>query len=56
MKYNVEIIETLRKVVEVSANSEEEAIEKVQNMYFAEEIVLDSDDFDNLVEFNLQED
>lgn len=56
MQYNVEIVETLRKVVEVSANSKEEAIEKVQNMYFAGEIVLDSDDFDNMVKFNLQED
>ena len=44
MKYNVEIVETLRKVVEI------------EEMYFNEDIVLDSDDFDNSVEFNLQDD
>ncbi|BAG09099.1 hypothetical protein FMG_P0050 (plasmid) [Finegoldia magna ATCC 29328] len=56
MKYNVEIVETLRKVVEIEAKTEEEAIRKVEEMYFNEDIVLDSDDFDNLVEFNLQDD
>ena len=53
MKYNVEIVETLRKVVEIRAKSEQEAIEKTRNLYFAEEIVLTSEDFDNFVEFNL---
>lgn len=56
MKYNVEIVETLRKVVEVSANSEEEAIRKVEEMYFNEDIVLGADDFDNDVVINLLED
>lgn len=56
IKYNVEIVETLREVVEIEAKTEEEAIRKVEEMYFNEDIVLGAENFDNLVEFNLQED
>ena len=49
IKYNVE-------VVEIEAKTEEEAIRKVEEMYFNEDIVLGAENFDNLVEFNLQED
>lgn len=56
IKYNVEIVETLREVVEIGAKTEEEAIRKVEEMYFNEDIVLGAENFDNLVEFNLQED
>ena len=42
MKYTVEITETLQKQIEVEANSDEEAIEKVSKRYKKCEIVLDS--------------
>lgn len=40
-KYYVEITETLQKVVEVEAESEEEAVDKVHVDYINENIVLD---------------
>lgn len=43
--YTIEIIETLSKVVEVKANSKEQALEKVREQYYESEIVLDSEDF-----------
>ena len=43
-KYNIEIKETLSRVIEIEAPSVEEAINKVRAMYRAEEIVLDGDD------------
>lgn len=43
--YNIEIQEFLSKVVEVKAASVEEAISKVKEMYYNEEIVLDADDY-----------
>ena len=56
IKYNVEIVETLREVVEIEAKTEEEAIRKVEEMYFNEDIVLGAENFDNDVVFNLLED
>lgn len=47
MKYQVEIIETLTKVVEVEANSESEAWEMVNKQYRKSEIVLGGDDFED---------
>lgn len=44
-KYEIEIIETLSKVVEVKANSLDEAIDKVQRGYSNEEYILDADSF-----------
>lgn len=38
--FKVEIEETLSDVIEVMAESEEEAISKIRLMYFSEEIVL----------------
>lgn len=46
-EYAVEIIETLTRVVYVEAESEYEALEKVSDMYYSEEIVLDSSDHTN---------
>lgn len=43
--YQVEITETLQRVVEVEAESEEEAIETIEEQYRDEEIVLDYNDF-----------
>ena len=44
-KYLVEITETLQKQITVSANSREEAEQKVRNKYKNEEIVLDESDY-----------
>ena len=44
-KYEVIIYETLSRSVEVEAKDVDEAREKVRNMYFNEEIVLDSSDY-----------
>ncbi len=41
----VEIKEVLARVVEIEANSKEEALEKASQMYHNEEIVLDDGDF-----------
>ena len=55
MKYKIEILETLRRIVEVDAKNEEEAMDKVGRMYYNSDIVLGADDFDNEVVFNLLE-
>ena len=41
-KYSVEIKETLSKVIEVEANSESDAIIKISQEYYDEEITLTS--------------
>ena len=47
MKYSFKIIETYSKSVEVEAESEDEAFEKVRDSYEAGEIEFDvADDFD----------
>lgn len=46
MKYNVRIIETLSRIVEVEADSRDEAWDKVETQWKHSEIVLDADDFD----------
>ena len=46
-KYNVEIIETLSKVVDQEATSYEEAEKLVMNKYKNEEIILYSEDYVN---------
>lgn len=43
-EYDVEIHETLSKVVKIKATSKDEAIAKVHSMYKNQEIVLDSED------------
>jgi len=43
--FEIEIVETLRRVVSIDANSEDEARQSVIDQWHAEEIVLDSDDF-----------
>lgn len=53
MKYKIEILETLRRVIEVDAKNEEAAMDKVERMYYNSDIVLGADDFDNEVVFNL---
>lgn len=46
MKIDIKITEILSRVVSVEANSLDEAISKVEDMYKNEEIVLDYNDFD----------
>lgn len=51
-EFEVEVYETLIRIVTVEANSEEEAIELVKHDYNNAELVLDSDDFFD-VDFNV---
>ena len=44
-QYFITVIETLKKKVEVYADSEEEALEKVENAYHKCDIILDENDF-----------
>lgn len=55
-KYQVEVAETLARIIEVSAESEAEAIEKVEQMYYDSAIVLDSNDMDGDAQFQIIED
>lgn len=45
MEYIVEISETLSKRVNISADSEKDAIRQAKKMYLKSEIVLSADDF-----------
>lgn len=45
--YEIEIEETLQKVVKINANSLEEAIEIAREKYLNEEFVLDYQDYKN---------
>lgn len=51
-EYQVEIVETLVRIVTVEADSIDEAIANVMDKYNNAELVLDSDDFFD-VNFNL---
>jgi len=50
MKINIEVKETLTRIVSVNAETVDDAISKVEDMYFREEVVLDYADFDGNVE------
>ena len=43
--FKTEITETLQRTIEVEAENERDALQKVKEMYKNEEIVLDSSDF-----------
>jgi hypothetical protein len=43
--FKIEVKETLSRVIEIEANSADEAFSKLQDLYKKEEIVLDSDDY-----------
>ena len=43
--HKIEIKETLSRIIEIEAASAEKAIDKAREMYRAEEIVLDADDW-----------
>ena len=44
-KYSIEVLEVLSRIVEVETSDEEDAIEKVRQMYRKCEIVLDDSDY-----------
>lgn len=44
-EFEVEITETLSKIIKIKANTFEEALESVTKMYEQEQIILDSDNF-----------
>jgi hypothetical protein len=43
--FKIEVKETLSRIVEIEANSIEEARLKIEDLYKKQEIVLDADDF-----------
>lgn len=45
MEFDIKITETLSRTVPVNAKSYDEALEKVEDMYDRQEIILDSSDF-----------
>ena len=51
MKYKVNIEELLSRIVEVEADNEEDAENKVRAMYNKEDIVLTKDDFNEFKEW-----
>ena len=53
--YEIEVRETLSRVVEVTAKSKEEAISKVEYMYRNCEIVLDAEDYVGVEYMNVKE-
>lgn len=48
MIFKIEVKETLTRVIEVEANTEEDAIAEVENKHKEEEIVLDYADYDGV--------
>lgn len=44
-KYQVEINETLSRIIEVEAENENDAVSKIKDLYRKEKIVLDSSDY-----------
>ena len=51
MKYKGNVEELFSRIVEVEAEHEEEAEEKVREMYMNEDIVLDASDFQSVEYF-----
>ncbi len=43
--FKIEVKETLSRIIEIEANSVDEAFLKIQNLYKNEEIVLDANDY-----------
>lgn len=53
-KYSVEVLEVLSHIVEVEASDDEDAIERVKQMYRKCEIVLDDSDY-KVTEFSVKD-
>ncbi len=47
-KYQIEIVETLSRVIDIEANSYEEALDKVKAKYDNSDIILDWEDLENV--------
>ena len=47
-KYQIEIVETLSRVIDIEANSYEDALEKVKEKYDNSDIILDWEDLENV--------
>ena len=47
-KYQIEIVETLSRVIDIEANSYEEALDKAKAKYDKSDIVLDWEDLENV--------
>ena len=47
MKFDIVIEEKLKRIISVDANSLNEAIQKVEELYKKEEIILDYSDFES---------
>jgi hypothetical protein len=43
--FKIEVKETLSKIIEIQANSNEEALLKIEELYKKQEIVLNADNF-----------
>lgn len=43
--FKVEVKETLSRIIEIQADSNEEALLRIEELYKKQEIVLDADDF-----------
>ena len=53
-KYSIEVLEMLSRIVKVEASDEEDAIERVRQMYRKCEIVLDDSDY-KVTEFSVKD-
>ena len=51
--FNIEITETLQKIIEIEADNEEDALHKVMKMYKNEEVILDYDNFVDVIFKNI---
>ena len=54
MKYNVTITERLQRIVEVEAESPEDAQDIVEDMYYQQEIILDAEDMHEEATFEVE--
>lgn len=45
--FKIEVKETLSRIIEIEANSDDEAFSKIKELYKKEEIVLDAEDYIN---------
>jgi len=52
MEYSIRIEEKLSRIVNINAESEEDAIAFIEELYFKEKIVLDESDYDGQVMFS----
>ena len=49
MKYKIKIQETLARTVTVDADTEDEAIDKAEELYYNSDIILDSEDYKGVI-------